>query len=77
MYRFRIKYHDWEYGEEEPRMISGITPGSTYAEALDNIVKYYGEKYIEFIDYLVPYSDCTTLEISDEMLDKIDEDICW
>lgn len=58
MFKFKIT---WYYDTEE-EVIEGIAVGKTYAEAVANLIKDYGESNIVDM-YLFPIEDSSTIEL--------------
>lgn len=79
MYIFRYKVK--VYSEEEEMYIcQGILFADCYKDAMDLLVKQYGEKELEDILCLRTIADGAVIEIPDEeeyIIDKIEENWIW
>lgn len=67
---FEYEVRWWDDEDSTERIFQGVTYGSTFHEALDNILEFYGEKNIISVR-MEPWDASGCLEISKDALESI------
>ena len=70
MFQYKVKIYNTVDDENVEAM--GICFGENFVQAMDNLLKYYGEDLLEVV-LLVPVGNDNCYELSEEGMSAIDE----